>query len=43
MLLPCAVSKDQNAFGMLLQKDLQAAVNCMFVQVGKARVTKGCN
>lgn len=26
---------------MLQQKDLQAAVSCLFVQVGKARVSKG--
>lgn len=43
MLLPCAISKDQNVFGVLQQRDLQVAVSCEFVQVGKARVTKGCN
>lgn len=43
ILLPCAISKDQNVFGVLLQKDLQVAVSSEFVQVGKARVTEGCN
>lgn len=43
ILLPCAISKDQNVFGVLQQKDLQVAFSCEFVQVGKARVTKGCN
>lgn len=43
VLLPRAVSKDRNAFGTPLRKDLRAAISCMFVQVGKARVTKGCN
>lgn len=43
ILLPCAISEDQNLFGVLQQKDLQVAVSCEFVQVGKARVSKGCN
>lgn len=43
ILLPCAVSKDQNIFGVLQEKDLQVAVSCEFVQVGKTRVTKGRN